>query len=462
MSARQLWVSLICILFFSRAAVGHFGYEETKIVPLPRLLANLEERRAKNTNDFQVTYQLAKVHSMAASTNLETMEARTSDGSPVFGFDAGVPRTVTPPPNPAARRIANQHLTKAIVLYERTIFLLKASTNLLEERWWIMPTQLGLAWCLDQAGQKQQALQAYRKALDVSWKIEVTGDFKIKEWLADVWSDVRAGNNPLHTRFRGEIGAGVCYSEEIIGYLLKLLDPVKDAAEIARLNQARQLLVSLPRAITPVLIPLLPGATDLDELVNPNAQVAFDLDGSGSETRWGWITPKAAWLVYDPQGTGKITSGLQFFGNVTFWVFWRDGYQALRALDDNGDGVLSGSELQGLALWTDRNGNGISDPGEITSVQEIGITAISWDRQPNAAGFPWSPSGVLFNDGTTRPSYDWIVPAESGPLIPRTRTREAPDGALESHELQQPLHGGHQVGLRRSWQRRSIYSPQGH
>ncbi len=263
-------------------------------------------------------------------------------------------------------------------------------------------------------------------------KSKSPGISKIKEWLADVWSDVRVRQqSPSHSIQRRDRTRSVCYSDEIIGYLLKLLDPVKDAAEIARLNQARQLLVSLPRAITPVLIPLLPGATDLDELVNPNAQVAFDLDGSGSETRWGWIIPKAAWLVYDPQGTGKITSGLQFFGNVTFWVFWRDGYQALRALDDNGDGVLSGAELRGLALWTDRNGNGISDPSEITSVQEIGITAISCDSQPNAVGFPWSPSGALFNDGTTRPSYDWIVPAQSGPPIQSTKTREAPAGAQE-------------------------------
>jgi hypothetical protein len=207
----------------------------------------------------------------------------------------------------------------------------------------------------------------------------------------------------------------VCYSEEIIGYLLKLLDPVKDGAEIARLNQARQLLVTMPRAITPILVPLSPAVTDLDELVNPDAQVAFDLDGTGTGKRWGWITPRAAWLVYDPQRTGKITSGLQLFGNVTFWVFWRDGYQALRALDDNGDGLLSGAELRGLALWTDRNGNGISDPGEVIPVQEIGITSISCDSQINADGIPWSPSGVLFQDGTTHPTYDWIVPAQSAP-----------------------------------------------
>jgi hypothetical protein len=51
-------------------------------------------------------------------------------------------------------------------------------------------------------------------------------------------------------------------------------------------------------------------------LTNPNARVAFDLDGSGLPRKWGWITPKAAWLVYDPAGEGRITSGLQMFGNV--------------------------------------------------------------------------------------------------------------------------------------------------
>jgi hypothetical protein len=301
-------------------------------------------------------------------------------------------------------------LTNAILLYERAILVLKRSTNLDEQRWLILPVQLGMAWCLDQAGRRDQAIRAYRVALKYSWKFEVTGDFKIEEWVKDVWNDVRAGKNPLRPHNRGYLGPGVCYSEEIIGYLLKLLDPAKDASEIADLKKAQQTLTSMGRAITPILIPLA-GDSDLAELVDPKAGVRFDLDGSGLARRWGWITSKAAWLVWDPDGRGQVTSGLQLFGNVTFWVFWRNGYDALSALDDSGDGVLSGDELRGLALWNDRNGNGVSEPGEVLPLRAYGISSLTCQAQVHPTGIQWAPIGVTFTNGTSRPSYDWIVPS---------------------------------------------------
>jgi hypothetical protein len=239
--------------------------------------------------------------------------------------------------------------------------------------------------------------------------MEVTGDFNLKEWLEDVWHDVRSGRNPIHQRRGGSLGPGVCYSHEIIGYLLKILDPVNDAKEIAQLKTDDQTLAAMPRAITPILIPLFP-FNDFGELLNPNAHVAFDLDGTGVAGQWAWITPRAAWLVYDPECSGRITSGLQMFGNVTFWIFWRDGYEALRSLDDNGDGILSGEELRGLALWRDENGNGISEPGEVTPIEAFGITSLSCVGEELASDMFWQPAGVVFNDGTTRPSFDWIVP----------------------------------------------------
>jgi hypothetical protein len=259
----------------------------------------------------------------------------------------------------------------------------------------------------------------------ISWKMEVTGDFKIEDCLKDVWNDVRSGRNPVHEQRRGGIGPEVCYTDEIIGYLIRVLDPVTDAKEITQLQKDWQTLSTMSRAITPILISLQAGS-GLDELVDTNAQVAFDLDGTGLPTKWGWITPKAAWLVYDPEGSGRITSGLQMFGNVTFWIFWRNGYEALGALDDNGDGVLSGVELEGLALWNDRNGNGASDPGEVIPIQAFGITSISCGSQRHACGFEWNPAGVQLGDGTTRASYDWIAPSGQAEIRPGTEVGCAP------------------------------------
>lgn len=216
--------------------------QQTEKVPIGRLFTNLQQRLARNTNDFNLTYQLARVHSMAYATNLSEVSVTKDEKTLVFGYpgsDSGVPRTVQTFKSPAARQTALQQLTNAIRLYERALLLLKQSTNLNEQRWMILPTQLGLAWCLDQSGQRTKALDAYRKTLKISWQMEVTGEFDIKEWIQGVWSDVRSAKNPVHSRSRGYLGPGVCYSQEVIGYQLKLLDPVQDADEIARLKQKK-------------------------------------------------------------------------------------------------------------------------------------------------------------------------------------------------------------------------------
>jgi hypothetical protein len=162
------------------------------------------------------------------------------------------------------------------------------------------------------------------------------------------------------------------------------------------------------RAATPIFISSERDAA-FSELVNPYSRVVFDQDGSGLPRKWGWITPKAAWLVYDSDGSGQITSALQMFGNVTFWIFWQDGYAALEALDDDRDGVLRGPELRGLALWKDLNSDGVSDPGEVRSVDAFGITAISCTGQTFTGDMKGNPRGITFDNGTTLPSYGWIA-----------------------------------------------------
>jgi len=349
---------------------------------------------------------------MAYATNLVAFNSTKDESTPVFyypGSDSGVPQEIAPPKTPQARQVALNHLTNAILLYERAVLLLKQSTNVNEQRWMVLPTELGHAWCLDQAGRLKEALDAYRKTFKIAWKTEVIGEFDLKEWLQERWEDVRSGRNPLHRSQRNYLGPGVCYSEEIIGYMLKRLDPVKDADEIAQLNKNSKTLQSMGRAITPIVVPLEPEAL-WTELVDENAGVTFDLDGSGLPRKWGWITPKAAWLVFDADESGRITSGLQMFGSVTFWIFWRDGYEALSSLDDDGDGVLRGAELRGLALWQDRKGDGVSDPGEVCPVGAFGITAISCRAERHSGGMAWNPHGVTFHDAASRPTYDWIAP----------------------------------------------------
>jgi hypothetical protein len=124
------------------------------------------------------------------------------------------------------------------------------------------------------------------------------------------------------------------------------------------------------------------------------------------------VKPNAGILVWDPKGTGKITSGRQLFGSATFWVLYGDGYEALASLDDDRNGWLTEKELAGISVWQDRNGNGKSDPGEVRAVASLAITGIR-TTPTSRAGVLTAADGIRFRDGRTIPTFDWIAHTHS-------------------------------------------------
>lgn len=167
-----------------------------------------------------------------------------------------------------------------------------------------------------------------------------------------------------------------------------------------------------PRLITPIAIGMRDGLTPGD-IAADRARVRFDADGSGIQREWTWISKDAGWLVYDVDGSGYITSALQWFGSVTFWLFWENGYQALAALDDGHDGELSGIELDRLAIWHDVNQNGMSERGEVRPLAAHRIVALS-TRYVDGDGLhlaAHSAQGARLADGRWRPTYDVILRA---------------------------------------------------
>ena len=202
---------------------------------------------------------------------------------------------------------------------------------------------------------------------------------------------------------------------------LRLVDQrgaTKDEAKTAeRVKKALKELDGKRRGpITPIIFSLEPGRGPQDLLAD-GARVRFDLDGDGRARTWPWVKPTTGILVWDPSGGGRITSGRQLFGSVTFWMFFNDGFHALNVLDDDRDGRLSGLELRGLAVWFDRNTNGRSERGEVVAVARLGIRAIETKATHTAtsAGWPAHHAGVKMRDGTTRPLYDWLpMPLPAG------------------------------------------------
>jgi hypothetical protein len=162
-------------------------------------------------------------------------------------------------------------------------------------------------------------------------------------------------------------------------------------------------------SVTPIVFHLSKTGT-LEDLLAPSAWVEFDLDGDNRPEPRPWVRPDTAILVWDPTHAGIITSGRQLFGSVTWWMFFTDGYRAMDALDDDRDGRLSGPELAGLAVWFDRNTNGVSEAGEVIAIEELPIASIATRATSIEDGSPANLSGLTLSDGRILPTYDWIVP----------------------------------------------------
>jgi hypothetical protein len=137
----------------------------------------------------------------------------------------------------------------------------------------------------------------------------------------------------------------------------------------------------------------------------------FDMIGNGVPILTEWVGPHAGILCV-PDQNGKVTSALQLFGTAGGFD---DGYEKLSLLDKNHDGVLTGDELKGLYVWIDKNGNGKVDPGELYTVQELGITAISV-REHNFKSW-------YVRNGKKLATWDWwpsvlsLVPIQNQPKI---------------------------------------------
>lgn len=108
----------------------------------------------------------------------------------------------------------------------------------------------------------------------------------------------------------------------------------------------------------------------------------FPLNPAGSPVYWPEAGSPGALLVYDKAGNGKITKADQLFGGGGLSGF-ENGFDALAALDKNRDNVIDAKDpvYKKLFLWKDKNANGVSEKGELTSLADAGIVSIDLKYQ---------------------------------------------------------------------------------
>ena len=103
----------------------------------------------------------------------------------------------------------------------------------------------------------------------------------------------------------------------------------------------------------------------------------FDMNGDGIRDDSGWMSGGDGMLVIDRDKDGAInnTSELSFLSEKEGA---KNSWEGLAALDSNKDGKLDKADARfgELKVWTDRNGDGISQTDEIRTLGDLGIAEI--------------------------------------------------------------------------------------
>lgn len=122
--------------------------------------------------------------------------------------------------------------------------------------------------------------------------------------------------------------------------------------------------------------------------------VKIDFFNNGFEIAMEWVGPSDGLLVA-PRGDGSVDATCLFGSNGGF----ENGFEKLSLWDKNKDDKISGQELQGLAVWQDKNQNGAAEKEEITSLEAAGITSLSLISNRFAGSF--------VRNGKTCKMWDW-------------------------------------------------------
>lgn len=146
---------------------------------------------------------------------------------------------------------------------------------------------------------------------------------------------------------------------------------------------------------------------------------AFDLTRAGVCHTGDWPTAATPWLALDRDGDGVIRDGGELFGSATklsTGTFARNGFDALRDLDANHDGVFDGRDpaFAKIVVWSDTNLNRESEAAELTSLSAHGVLAIDlhdareWtcDARGNCEG---ERSRFTFADATGNPHEGTVI-----------------------------------------------------
>jgi tetratricopeptide (TPR) repeat protein len=388
---------------------------ELSLAPVDRLIKNTKAHIKEHPNDAMGPYTLARIHYLALAKRTSLLRAYEKAALPVLQ------EAEDHQYGSATNKDLQKHLKEAVANYQKAIQM--DSRNAL--------FHLGLASVSQEALSSGVTLGAIPGASGATaprdgnftalWLEQAIGEYLRAYELSLKPESVIEVNPPGGLAISITHEAGQRYIAMVNGRRPQNAEEEKTLKAV----QEKLFMLENRRAETFVITPILfalDGPATLDDLLDSDQTLQFNLDGTGRPQRYHWVRPRAGILVWDPENTGSIKSGHQLFGSVTFNMFWSDGYRALDALDDNRDGALTGNELAGLAVWFDRNQDGVSQPGEVVSIDRTGIATLSARSTGRVGQSLMNSHGLATDSGRVLPTYDWTT----SPVPEKPATRKAP------------------------------------
>src|SRR5262245_7841595 len=163
-SASRIVLAFSVLVFTFPPEIGQSRYVMPDLVnvPVERLAKNLEAIAKNDPKDAQVRFNLARVHAMAYALKTNTTQVfkgREKQGA-WFGYEPDhVPFKVRSTGDQNLLKVAREHLALAIAWYEEGLKLKPDD----------LTGSLGHAWCIDQSGDKNRAIEEYRAVIEKAW-----------------------------------------------------------------------------------------------------------------------------------------------------------------------------------------------------------------------------------------------------------------------------------------------------
>ena len=175
-----------------------------------------------------------------------------------------------------------------------------------------------------------------------------------------------------------------------------------DAVTTTEFNSVAIWSVSTLRTISPLLLDMdgdgaiqASGGEWLPHRTLHRERMAFfDFHGDKFPVLMEWPGP-ADGILCQPNPDGSI-DGTNLFGTSTGF---KNGYEALRTKDKNGDGKVTGDELAGISVWTDLNSDARVQAGEVKSLAHHNISELSVNHKQYVSSF--------VRDGKSERMFDW-------------------------------------------------------